>query len=82
MLRWTSTLMMIAARMMPPFSACCQKGSMPTMLRDLLMTAMVTAPQNTPTTLPWPPLRLTPPMTQAAMMSISEPVAISFWAEA
>ena len=48
----------------------------PTRLKDLLIIAMVIAPNSTPRALPWPPFRLTPPITQAAITSISAPVAI------
>ena len=73
---------MMAIRIMAPLIAICQNSEIPTSGNALLITAIVKAPSNTPTTDPCPPERLTPPSTQEAIASISIPVPISLIAEA
>src|SRR5690606_4103662 len=58
---------------MKPLMICCQKDSTLSMLRPLSTLAMMSAPKSAPEMLPYPPARLVPPMTQAAMASSSKP---------
>src|SRR5690606_6189737 len=56
---------------MRPLTMYCQKGSISSMLMPLSRLTMTSAPIMEPVTLPVPPLRLVPPITQAAMASSS-----------
>lgn len=55
----------------PPFTIYCQKVGTSSILIPLSNDAMINAPTITPQTLPTPPAKLAPPITQAAMASNS-----------
>ena len=56
---------------MPPLTIYCQKVGTSSILIPLSSDAMISAPITTPNTLPTPPAKLAPPMTQAAIASSS-----------
>ncbi len=73
---------MIAAIIISPLIASCQKEETLINGNALLRIPIVIDPSNTPSTVPFPPFKLTPPITQAAMTSISIPFAASPCADA
>ena len=56
---------------MTPLTMYCQKVATSIMLMPLSSADMIKAPMTAPATLPMPPARLVPPITQAAMASSS-----------
>src|SRR5579884_2684472 len=64
-----------AATIMHPVNTSLTQFGTPFMLSPLRMTVISNAPARDPRTLPCPPERLPPPMTTAAMMSSSIPLA-------
>jgi rhamnose transport system substrate-binding protein len=67
--------------MTKPWIACFQKGD--TLIRGKALFIIPTSkePNRSPDILPVPPVILTPPITQADITIISNPVAVSFCAE-
>lgn len=60
-----------ASSKMAPLTIYCQKVATSIMLMPLSRADIINAPITAPATLPMPPARLVPPMTQAAMASSS-----------
>src|SRR5207247_2360052 len=59
-----------------PVTTPCQKEDTCSRSRPLLMTAISSAPISAPTTLPLPPVKLTPPSSTAAITWSSSPVPV------
>ena len=71
------------ARMMTqPTATCCQKELRPIRFSPLLRIPMINAPMIVPIIFPFPPDKLAPPMTAAAMAKVSSPCPATGEAEA
>jgi len=62
--------------MINPFTNPCRYTATFSMTSILFITPKTSAPKNVPTIFPFPPLKLVPPITAAAIASSSNPLPV------